>query len=546
MGYLDHIVSMEPILQAATDRGIPINNPARLALREALDGQMRQHFARMQELVPLELRNVEPKEGYVKGVKVQPGRIEEDGQGGYRWFDPGDEDSPAMWWPLMQRLFTPKPTEPVEIVEGINFIQPPESNGLKLPVHSFDPNGQVLRWCRVLPFRPSGGGKGQVLRYVRHRGHPVPKKSKEDKETSDKKGLETLAKKTKDPLYQTILGYRGVEKLKTTYVDGWEPGLDGRVHPQFTNKPATGQLSSVQPNAQNVPKHGKLASSFRRIIEARPGYRLIEGDFSSFHVLTTGFESRDADWMRMARLDMHSYVAGILLKHWTPEVKHESDDSLLERFKWLKSDPARKYVRDKQSKPSILGIGFGQGAKRLSDENPETIPNKKKAQELLDLLRALFPRVFKWQSEVRDLAHRQKYLRSRHGWMRWFWDVYRWSEGRGYMPGDDSEAAIAFLPANDAHCHLKDCLRRLNDRGLLDRYGFINTIHDSIVFECLAEMADECYHEVRQEMERPSTVLIDPLVAPGGLWVGAEFKWGQNWAEMVDLSPVVLSSPLAS
>jgi DNA polymerase I-like protein with 3'-5' exonuclease and polymerase domains len=326
--------------------------------------------------------------------------------------------------------------------------------------------------------------------------------------------------------------------LKSTYVDGWKPGRDGRVHPEFTNKPATGQLSSHSPNAQQVfnpDKSPKMAALFRPIIRATPGHTLIEFDWKSFHVLTTGFEARDLDWMRLARLDMHSYVAGVLLGAWKPGVKSESDDSLRERFKWLKSDPERKLMRNGKAKPAILGVGFGMQAHRLWKENEETIQNKAEAQKLLDLLHDLFPRVFKWQDEIRELAHRQSYLISRHGWMRWFWDVKRWSSEKGdWIHGDDSEKAIAFLPANDAHCMLKAALIRLEHRDLLKGYGFINTVHDSLLFECPTGLVDECVATVREEMERPSPMLVDPLVAPDGLSVGVDVKLGRNWQEMLD------------
>lgn len=519
MGFMSDIVEMEPILQSLSARGIPIDETARLKLREELDAEMRALFAKMQDLVPLELRNVEPKQGYVKGVRLQPGRIEEDGSGGYKWFDSGDEDSPAMWWPMMVREF------------GGRMSQ---ADNAEMPT------GEP-RWCRVLPFRPSGGPQGQVLRYVRHKGYAVPRTKKEDKETSDKHGLEALIRKhPKDELLPAIRAYRDVEKLKSTYVDGWKPGRDGRVHPQFHNKPATGQLSSSNPNAQNVPNSGKspkMAALFRPIIAAGSGRVLIEFDFKSFHALTTGFEARDADWMRMARLDIHSYVAGVLLKRWEPSVKAQGDAELMAMFGEAKRDPAFKCIRDKQAKPSILGVGFGMQAHRLWKENEETIKSRAEAQALLDTLHALFPRVFRWQDEVRDLAHRQSYLVSRHGWMRWFWDVKHWNSQKGdWVNGEDSEAAIAFLPANDAHCVLKATLRRLQALGALERYGFINTIHDSLLFECPAALVDECVETVAAEMECPSEVLVDPLVAPAGLSVEVEVKIGPNWQLMNELS----------
>ena len=67
---------------------------------------------------------------------------------------------------------------------------------------------------------------------------------------------------------------------------------------------------------------------------------LSEWDFKSCHVLTLGFLSEDANYLRLARLDMHSFVTGHALKLWDgPTILRESDDELMARFKWLKANP---------------------------------------------------------------------------------------------------------------------------------------------------------------------------------------------------------------
>src|SRR5690349_22854537 len=51
------------------------------------------------------------------------------------------------------------------------------------------------------------------------------------------------------------------------------------------------------------------------------------------------------------------------------------------------------------------------------------------------------------------------------GCIRWFWEVFKWDGTKWVAGGDDSEAAVAFLPANDAFCHIKDAMRRLEAKG---------------------------------------------------------------------------------
>lgn len=179
------------------------------------------------------------------------------------------------------------------------------------------------------------------------------------------------------------------------------------------------------------------------------------------------------------------------------------------------------------------GIGFGMGVGKLYTMNEESFESRAEAQAIHDLMKALFPKVFAWQTEIRNLAHAQKYLKTEFGCIRRFYDVFRWDYVRGvWRPGDQAEECIAFPPSNLAHCHIKLAMMRLNDRGLLDKYKLVNFIKDSLVFECPATLIDECVHEVRRELEAPSTVLIDSEVAPTGFWVGTDVEVGSDWASM--------------
>ena len=89
-----------------------------------------------------------------------------------------------------------------------------------------------------------------------------------------------------------MIWYREVRLMKSTFVDGWTPKSDGRVHTTFTYGPATWQLASREPNVQNAPEHEKegrttgLADKFQRIMEAPDGYKFVSFDHKSFHALT--------------------------------------------------------------------------------------------------------------------------------------------------------------------------------------------------------------------------------------------------------------------
>ena len=87
---------------------------------------------------------------------------------------------------------------------------------------------------------------------------------------------------------------------------------------------------------------------------------LIAFDYKSFHVLTLGFEARDATYMRMAKLDMHSYFAlvGLLRLESSDKLLVQSDGELRELFRWhRKSD---------KSYPEFGGMSAGNVFQRIS------------------------------------------------------------------------------------------------------------------------------------------------------------------------------------
>lgn len=432
--------------------------------------------------------------------------------------------------PVDQELFaateTMLQTDMARFLAEMQALVPDEVKVLK--VYKKKPSVYLL-------WKPSNKG---LIRYMRHRGHEVPKDFKTKKETTSAIEIKRLARSTNDPLYRKILEYRKAQTVLSNHIENWRPGSDSRVHSTFYYDPATGQLSSRRPNVQNAPKHddpefGGYAKIFRSMIKAAPGHTIVEFDFKSFHAQTLAFEAADPDYLRLAKIDIHSYLAARLVNH--PDFSRclAWDDAKLTAFlSSIKKE--HKFVRDKKAKPCILGYGFGMGANHLYDANKESFASKKEAAQVIAALDGSFPITKAWRDTIRQKAHDQGFLISRHGYIRYFWEVYKWSDG-GWKPGDDSEAAIAFLPANDAFGEIKNAILRLEALGYLARYRFINTIHDSLLFECPNNLVDECCKNVKLEMELPSAVLIDPVVAPHGLSVEVDVQLGPDWAHMKGL-----------
>jgi DNA polymerase I-like protein with 3'-5' exonuclease and polymerase domains len=409
---------------------------------------------------------------------------------------------------------------------------------------------------------------------MKAKGHPVPKSKEENdegkqKDTTGEKELRRLAVRTSDNFYLKVVDYRGFTKLRSTYIEGFAPGVDGCVHTTFTFAPAIGQLSSRNPNIQNFTKLKPtvaLANAMRRMVAAAPGNILTEWDFKSCHIITLGFLAEDLNYMRLGRLDMHSFIAGHFLKLWDGfKIFSESDDELRARFKWLKSDPERKRVRDDQAKHGILGIGNGLRAKGLYERYMESFPataciscggsgkeqgirglrhcrhcagtgtqsGQRTAEAVLEVAEALFPRVFEYQETQRKEAHERQVLHTPFGYARRFYEVYRWDYKRGsWGHGDQAEEAVAYRLANIAFGHIREKLKELHAAGLDERYGLFNNIHDSFLFHFPESMLSQHIADVYPVLVAPSAVLKHPTICPNGLVIDVEGTYGHNWSEM--------------
>jgi len=328
----------------------------------------------------------------------------------------------------------------------------------------------------------------------------------------------------------------------------------------------------------NCPKHrrsteedGKpgLADRFRMTIIPQKGHRLVEADFRSFHACTLALETGDASYDRMARIDMHSFFAACgVLRIARPELLMDMpNEELKAYFDALKVDKKKvyaagpvsqpfKWIRDKLAKPCILGYGFGMQGGTLYEMNQEFMPSKNFAQGLIDTLDQLYPITSDWRRNIcldvhdggnrtnRELGGTRNMLVSRHGYLRWFWEVFRWdSKRRCLTSGDDHERVIAFLPANDAFGHYRDALNRLESIGANDDHRLINNLHDAGLYEVRDDRLEEGIAVIKQEMEKASTVLFHPKLCPGGFQVGVDVQVsatrenGGNWCKKAPWNP---------
>lgn len=578
-GYLSMVVEIQPILARMKERGLPVDKQKMLMFLKSVVTRQRGVAVEIQKVVPDELCSVSPKNGYARKPQVKCGVCK--GKGFVELASIGEDGIERLSEPpcsecngtgkvdklnvsLTLRDFTfpaeetrcscfklrKKNVEYWLTVPGAEFD---ESKGqLRAPDPTCEacsgvgylnlPERTETRWCKVQPFNPNS--PPQMKQYAAFHHHKVPKNSK-GKFAMDKETVEKLAKQTGDPLYKQCVEFREFEKMRT-YALGWMPGEDERIHPTFSFFPATGQFSAMDPNVMTAPslgKYGPLASEFRSAIEAPDGYVLIEFDKKSYHVQTLGFEADCPEYIRLAKIDIHSYLATQMIKAPHCEQALEwSDDELREWLNWykknftLKDGTPFKKIRDKQAKPGILGYGFGLGAGKLYKLNEDSFDNERQARLVLDTLDATFPKVKQYRDTIPMTAKRQGgKLISRYAFIRWFWDIQKWdSQKQMYVHSEDWEKCIAYLPANDAFGDMRAIMKRMELNGMNERYGLVNNIHDALLFLAPVGLRDEAIVNIKHEMEKPSEVLL--FKDGTGLQVEVECKAGRSWAVLEEVT----------
>ena len=102
--------------------------------------------------------------------------------------------------------------------------------------------------------------------------------------------------KPEDPVIEKILEYRTLTKLKSTYADGLDAFIkdDGRIHTKFQQTvTATGRLSSVEPNLQNIPVRIELGRQIRKMFTPKEGCVFVDADYSQIELRILAHMSGD-------------------------------------------------------------------------------------------------------------------------------------------------------------------------------------------------------------------------------------------------------------
>jgi DNA polymerase-1 len=311
--------------------------------------------------------------------------------------------------------------------------------------------------------------------------------------------LEELALSHELP--RLILDWRGLHKLKSTYIDALPQLVDpvtGRVHTCFNQAvAATGRLSSSDPNLQNIPIRTELGREIRRAFVAAPGSVLISADYSQIELRVLAHLAGETTLMEAFRAgeDIHDRTA----------LKVFGADSGLDRHELRRRAKIINYA-----------LLYGKTAFTLAKDIGVT---KDAAQEFIDAYFAGFPKVRGFIEEtlqrgretgvVKTLFGRRRLvpeLNSRNGQIRSAAERVTVN-----MPIQGTAADILKRAMIDIHAELPR-------RGLRTR--MILTVHDELLFEGPREEAEDAAAAVREKME--GAVALD---VPLDVDVGIADNW---------------------
>lgn len=242
----------------------------------------------------------------------------------------------------------------------------------------------------------------------------------------------------------TLLDLRGLEKMYTTYIEGWNEKVqdDSKLHGKFNIIGTTsGRLSSSEPNMQQIPKTS-VDPNIKKQLIANPGTLYFAMDFSQAELRIMAHLSGDETYLRAFAENQDPHLAIAAKKYgvsYKEANKAYSDEEHPDHKTWS--------VRRKQAKQIAFGIIYGIQAKllsqKLSDPKSGIIVTPQEAQEQLDGFFVEHPKIKKFMKKQEKLLKKQGYITSLFGRKRRLPQVF--SE-------DKSEVAYAIRLAVNMPC----------------------------------------------------------------------------------------------
>lgn len=327
-----------------------------------------------------------------------------------------------------------------------------------------------------------------------------PKKTKTGQYSTAEDVLSYLAKDHK--IIQNVLDYRGLTKLRSTYVDALPEQVEpstGRVHTDYMQTvAATGRLSSNNPNLQNIPIRTERGRQVRKaFIPRNEDYTLLAADYSQIELRIIAALSEEDTMIEAFKNgeDIHASTASKVFNVPIEEVTREQRSN---------------------AKTVNFGIIYGVSAFGLSNQ---TDLSRAASKELIDTYYKTYPKLRNYMSELVDFARENGYVQTVLGRRRYLKDingsnaVVRGAAERNAVnaPIQGSAADIIKIAMINIHNKLKE--GSYKSKMLLQ-------VHDELVFDIYKPELEALKKLIKSEMENAYTLAV-PL--------DVELGMGENW-----------------
>lgn len=327
------------------------------------------------------------------------------------------------------------------------------------------------------------------------------KKTKTGQYSTSEDVLESL--RSKHPVVEKILEYRGLKKLVSTYVDALPQLINpktGKIHTSFNQTvTATGRLSSSNPNLQNIPIRDEDGKEIRKAFIPDEGCSFFSADYSQIELRIMAHLSEDPNMVDAftSGHDIHAATAAKIYKTDISEVT---------------KDMRRK------AKTANFGIIYGISVFGLAER---MAVERKEAKELIDGYFETYPKVKEYMDKSIEIARKNGYVETIFQRKRYLPDINsRNAVVRGYAERNAINAPIQGSAADIIKVAMVNIYNRFKRENI--KAKMILQVHDELNFSVPFDEKELVEKIVMEEMENAYHMHV-PLKADCG--------WGNNWLE---------------
>ncbi|WP_422776710.1 DNA polymerase I [Pseudomonas mediterranea] len=333
-------------------------------------------------------------------------------------------------------------------------------------------------------------------------GLPVLSKTAKGQASTAEAVLAELAEQDY-PLPKVLMQYRSLSKLKSTYTDRLPEQINsrtGRVHTNYQQAvAATGRLSSIDPNLQNIPIRTAEGRRIRQAFVAPKGYKLLAADYSQIELRIMAHLAKDEGLLHAFRndLDVHRATAAEVFGVELEAVSHDQRRS---------------------AKAINFGLIYGMSAFGLAKQIGV---DRKQSQAYIDRYFARYPGVLEYMERTRAQAAEQGFVETIFGRRLYLPDIN--AKNPALRKGAERTAINAPMQGTAADIIKKAMVavdRWLSTSGLDARV--ILQVHDELVLEVREDLVEQVSKDIRQHMSAAATLDV-PLLVEVGV--------GNNWDE---------------